>query len=98
MGTAVADSVTSAGMSTETFALAQVWAQIEAAPRPQPLQFPNLGDLVLQATPAPLPPGTPGKASETTTQPSSKRRKTQLVSGPTPDEAPWNVALPWLSE
>lgn len=62
MGTAVADSVTSAGMSTETFALAQVWAQIEAAPRPQPLQFPNLGDLVLQATPAPLPPGTPGKA------------------------------------
>ena len=62
MGNAVADMVTSAGMSTGTFALAHAWVQIEAVPRPQPLQFPDLGDLVRQAVPAPLPPGTPGKA------------------------------------
>ena len=47
--------------STAPFVLAQVWAQIEAVARPQPLQFPDIDDLVRKATPAPLPRGTPGK-------------------------------------
>ncbi len=49
--------------STDSFVLAQAWAQIEAVPSPQPLQFPNIGDLVRKATPAPLPRGTPGRGS-----------------------------------
>lgn len=47
--------------STGTFVLATVWAAIEAIPRPAPLQFPNISELVRAATPAPPPPGTPGK-------------------------------------
>jgi DNA-binding helix-hairpin-helix protein with protein kinase domain len=47
--------------STDSFVLEQVWAQIEAVPRPPPIQFPDIGELVRKATPAPLPRGTPGK-------------------------------------